>query len=325
MKKTSLGKILYYLLHLAGLVLLYFVLKDFDWQSFGRLFSSFTLWPFVAGYIMLALTYLLKTYRYMLINRSFGINISYGTTLVFFLVSGFLSVITPGRIGEFAKIYYVGKKAAVNTATSTSAVVLDRIWDVLILTLLGGLSVVLLLGGFQIDTLTIFVILIIFLAALAVILFPAIMFRPALWFLRNNSKLRNDFEEVYTNWREKVLKIFLAGFGLTLLAFLALACIPLFFAPQLGQEVGIIPAVSAVSISNMLAFLPVTIAGFGTRELVFSEVWSVLGYTAESAITISTAYFICNYIGSLVLGGVTYAVAFRKHFSLKELRSEKEK
>lgn len=319
MRKAALRKTLYYGLHITGFVLLYFVMRNFDWQSFGRLFSSFTVYNFLAGFSMLIVVYLVKSFRWYLINRTFGVKIGYGTTLIFFLVSGFLSVITPGRIGEFAKIAFLRKTAGANTTVATSSVVLDRIWDVLVLTLLGGVSALLIFGRFEIDPLTIILITVFFLAALAIIIFPALVFVPLKYVTRKREKLHEDIDRVYADWRVNAGRLFLPGFLTTLVAFLALALIPLFFTGRLGQEVGLIPSVSAVSISNMLAFLPVTVAGFGTRELVFSEIWGILNYTTESAITISTAYFICNYLGSVLLGGVTYLVWFRKHFSLKEV------
>ncbi len=315
------GKILYYTLHLAGFALLYFVLKNFDWKSFSALFASFKVMDFAAGLGLLAVVYLLKSYRWQRINASFGIHISYGTTLIYFLVSGFLSVITPGRLGEFARIYFIGKKTGVSTITASSSVVLDRVWDVLILTMLGGIGAMMIFGRFQLNTVTILVIIAIFILALVIIVAPSLIFLPLLFFTRKKEKWQTDIAAVYANWQSNVKHLFLPGFFTTLLAFLALAMIPLIFTHRLEQEIGMIPSISAVSISNMLAFLPVTVAGFGTRELVFSEIWKILDYTAESAITISTAYFICNYLGSLVAGAVTYLIWFRKHFRLKEVKA----
>jgi len=323
MKKGTLKKLLYYGLHVTGFVLLYFVMRNFDWQSFGQLFSSFTIYNFLAGFSMLIVVYLVKSFRWYLINRTFDIRVGYGTTLIYFLVSGFLSVITPGRLGEFAKIAFIRRKTGVSTAAATSSVVLDRVWDVLVLTLLGGVSALLIFGRFKIDPLTIILITVFFLAALAIIIFPSLVFLPLKYLTRRREKLHADIDRVYADWRANAGRLFLPGFFTTLLAFLALALIPLFFTGRLGQDVGLIPSVSAVSISNMLAFLPVTVAGFGTRELVFSEIWGIMGYVTESAITISTAYFICNYLGSVLLGGVTYLIWFRKHFRFSgELRVE---
>ena len=322
MRKGILRKLIYYALHAVGFVLLYMVLREFDWEGFKELFGSFNPLQFLAGFGLLVAVYLLKSLRWMLINRTFGVRLSYGTTLIFFLVSGFLSVITPGRLGEFAKIFFLKRKTGVSATVATSSVVLDRVWDVLVLSLLGGLGALMVFGGFRIDALTIVLIAAFFLLALAVILIPAMVFVPLRFLFRRKMYLLADMDRVYLDWKENALRLFLPGFGITLAAFFALAFIPLIFTGSIGQQVGVAPSISAVSISNMLAFLPVTVAGFGTRELVFSEIWKMMDYSTVSAITISTAYFICNYLGSLVLGGVTYLVWFRQHFRLREIKQE---
>jgi uncharacterized protein (TIRG00374 family) len=323
MKKKALGRILYYLIHVFGFILLYLVLKDFDWHIFAQLFSSFSIFDFLIGFFLLIAVYLIKSLRWMLINRTFGVRINYGTTLIFFLVSGFLSVITPGRIGEFSKIFFIRNKTGTSSIVATSSVVLDRVWDVLILTLLGGISALLVFGRFQINTLTIILIIAFFLLSLSLILFPVLIFLPLKYFTRKKTKLQIEINQVYKDWKSNGPKLFFPGFFTTLLAYLVLALIPLIFTRSLGQDIGYTPIISTISISNMLAFLPITIAGFGTRELVFSEIWKILEYTSESAITISSAYFICNYLGSLVLGGFTYIIWFRKHFSLKDIVKKK--
>lgn len=319
MRKGAFGKVLYYSLHVVGFVLLYLVLRSFDWPVFLELFATFRPVDFLAGLGLLVAVYLIKSFRWMLINRTFGVRLGYGTTLIFFLVSGFLSVITPGRVGEFAKIFFLKRKCGVSATVATSSVVLDRVWDVLVLSLLGGIGALLLFGGFRIDALTIALIAAFFVLALAVILFPVVVFVPLRFLFRRRTTLLEDMDQVYHDWKANALRLFLPGFTTSLAAFFALAFIPLIFTGSIGQEVGIIPAVSAVSISNMLAFLPVTVAGFGTRELVFSEIWKMMAYSTESAVTISTAYFICNYAGSLVLGGITYLVWFRRHFRIREI------
>ncbi len=323
MNKKPVRKFLYYALHAIGFILLYLVLRNFNWASFKELFSSFSVFQFLIGLGILLTVYMIKSLRWFFINRIFDIKISYGNTLVFFLASGFLSVITPGRIGEFSKIFFLTRKTGVSNLKATSSVILDRVWDVLVLSLLGGVGILFVFGGFQINIWTLVFIILFFCLALAIIIFPVIIFKPVIHFSRKNKQLQNELEEVYHTWKSNVKKLLLPGFLSTLLAFLILAMIPLVFTGSLGQEVGIIHSISAVSISNILAFLPVTVAGFGTRELVFTEIWKVMNYSPESAITISTAYFISNYLGSMLLGGFVYLIWFRKHFRYKDITKVK--
>ena len=111
---------LFLMLHLGGFVLLWFLVRDLDWSSFLRAMQSYPLWKYFVGMVFLLMVYFMKAWRWQILNRSFGIRISLKTALVFYFSSGFLSVITPGRLGEFAKIYFLKRKYNINTAKATN-------------------------------------------------------------------------------------------------------------------------------------------------------------------------------------------------------------
>ncbi|MCK4750260.1 MAG: hypothetical protein KAT15_24555, partial [Bacteroidales bacterium] len=58
-------------------------------------------------------------------------------------------------------------------------------------------------------------------------------------------------------------------------------------------------------------------------ELVFAEVWKLSGHPKEIALTISTAYFMVTYLGSLVMGGVVYLVNLKQLYKPGEIRKMK--
>ncbi len=313
-------RIFFVLLHSLGFILLFLVVRKLDWSHFFLLMKDFPAWSFCAGIVMLMVVYLLKTLRWYIINRSFQIRIPYRITLTFFLVSGFLSAITPGRIGEFAKIWFVSRKYPVSYSQSTSTVFLDRIWDVMVLSLMGGAGIIFFFSGFQTGFMTIAVIFLFFTGSVVVVLWPSIFFRPAIYLTGRWPQFRGELIMIEELWKTNRIRFFIPCFLLTLAAFLILASIPLIFAAVAGSPVPFPASVSAVSISNMLSFIPVTIAGFGTREFVFIKIWELLGKAPELAVTVSTAYFISSYLGSIIIGGIIYLVKFRKHFSLAEIR-----
>ncbi len=133
-------------LHIVGFVLLWFVLRDLEWDTFFVLLKTIPLWKYLVGLAVLCMVYALKSLRWHLLNRSFGIETTWRMALVFYLSAGFLSVITPGRLGEFAKIYFLKRKYKISIPSATSSVFLDRIWDVLVLSLAAGISVAVLLS-----------------------------------------------------------------------------------------------------------------------------------------------------------------------------------
>lgn len=311
------------LLHSLGFVLLYFIIRNLDFQLIKENFSLFKPWKIAAGLGILLLVYLIKTYRWLTITRSFGMNASYRTLLLFFLFSGLLSTITPGRLGEFSRIWFIQKQYRAGITVSTSSVLLDRIWDVLILSMVGGISMILVISRFSIEWYTVGLIVMVFLVALGIILFPGILFRPAMA-LAGKRPVRKELEQIYRVWKEKRMGLIFPGFSTSLLAFGLLAIIPVMLSADLNAPVHYGTSVTAVSISNILSFLPITVAGFGTREFIFTRVWAIQAYPAHIAISVSTIYFICTYLGSMLFGGLVYAVWIRKFYNLREIRSRKQ-
>jgi len=315
-----LRKWLFFILHLTGFVLLWFVVRDLEWNRFFELLKTFPWWKYLTGIVILCIVYAIKSLRWHLLNRSFGIKTTWGTALVFYLSAGFLSVITPGRLGEFAKIYFLKRKYQIDITAATSSVILDRIWDVLVLSFAAGVSVVWLLSDPGLSIFTLGLMALLFLISLVVVLLPVILFAPLLTLLRRFSALRSKVEEVFRLWRENRFSNFLTAFSITAVAFLMLAFIPVLFSMGTSYTIQYNAGIGAISISNILSFIPVTIAGFGTRELVFTEVWELSQYPKEIALSVSTAYFMVTYLGSLLIGGVVYLANLKQLYRPGEIR-----
>lgn len=317
-------KLIFTLLHGVGFILLYLVLRGIDWDLFWDLLKQFPPYKFVLGLLMLLVVYFLKSFRWYLINRSFEIELPFTTTLVFNLVSGFLSVITPGRLGELAKVFFIRKRNQISYTQAFSSVILDRIWDVLVLSMMAGISIVFFLRKFEVDILGISIIIFFIAFSLGIILVPAILFKPLLFLTRKFSNVNMEINKIYGLWSGKRIRFFIPSLLLSITALLILSLIPLLFASDINATVPYSAAVSAVSISNILSFIPVTVAGFGTREYVFVEIWKMFSYTKEVALTLSATQFFSTYVGSLILGGLVYILSFRNYFTRKEIEEIKD-
>lgn len=322
MSKKIIRKFVLFLLHSLGFILLYFVIRKLDFNLMKENFALFKTWKILAGLGILLLVYLIKNYRWYTINRAFGMDASYGTLLVFFLFSGLLSSITPGRLGEFSRIWFIQKKYKPGITVSTSSVLLDRIWDVLTLSMIGGISIILLISRFTIEWYSLALIALIFLFSLGIVLFPGILFRPAIR-LSGRRPIRKELEYIYGIWKSNRLGFLVPGFSTSLIAFGMLAVIPVMLSADLNSPVHYGTSVTAVSISNILSFLPITVAGFGTREFVFTRIWSTQSYSALTAVSVSFVYFITTYMGSILFGGIAYLVWIRKFYNIREIRSRK--
>lgn len=321
--KRSIKRWLFFVLHLLGFVILWLVLRDLQWSSFLRELGSYPAWKYGVGLLLLCFVYLAKSYRWHKLNATFGIDTSWKSALVFYLSAGFLSVITPGRLGEFAKIFFLKRKYGINTSAAASSVLLDRIWDVLVLSLFASLSMAVLFSGPEGRLLSLLLMGAFFLISLLLVLMPAVFFKPLLLLTSPFNKLHSRLEGLFLLWNTKRFSNFYSSLLITLASYLALFIIPVIFASGTSFPIQLKDGVGAVSISNILSFIPVTVAGFGTRELVFSEVWKLSLYPKEVAISISTCYFIVTYLGSLVMGGVVYLFNLKSLYRPAELRKMK--
>jgi uncharacterized protein (TIRG00374 family) len=321
MNRKMWRRILFYTLHSIGFILLYLVVKNLDFRKLLTLMMDFPAWKVVLGLILLVLVYLIKTLRWLSINSILDIRTGYSNLFVFFLFSGFLSAITPGRLGELAKIWFLKKKYPVSLPLATSSVLLDRLWDVILMSMMALSSMVLLISRFEFMAWSVILIAVLLLGCLLAILFPAIIFKPLLFVVRRQD-LKDEIESVFRLWVKNRYLFLVPGLSTSLAAFLLLALIPVMFSVELNAPVSFTTSISAVSLSNILSSIPVTVAGFGTRELVFTQVWGLNGYEPEVAISVSTVYFIITYLGSMLLGGIVYLVSFRKIFRLKDLQSK---
>lgn len=318
--KRKIRKWLFILLHLTGFILLWFVVRDLEWNMFFTLLKTFPFWKYLTGVGILIIVYAIKSLRWYLLNRSFGIETTWKMALVFYLSAGFMSVITPGRLGEFAKIYFLKRKYKIDIPSATSSVFLDRIWDLLVLSFAAGISVVVLLADPGLNVLTLVLIGGLFLASLLVILVPSVLFTPLLFMVRRFSGLHSKLLEIFSLWKESRFRNFVTSLSITALAFLMLAFIPVLFSLGTSYPILYQSGIGAISIANILSFLPVTIAGFGTRELVFYEVWKLGGYPKEIALSISTAYFMITYMCSLLIGGLVYLLNIKHLYRPAEIR-----
>jgi len=309
---------LFALVHIVGFVLLWYVVRDLDWAAFFDLLTCTPVWKYLAGIGILLIVYISKSLRWHLLNRTFGIDTTWRMALIFYLSAGFMSVITPGRLGELSKIFFLKRKYKIDLPSATSSVFLDRIWDVLVLSFAAGTSVAVLLAN---PGMNVFIFIgIIFLVSLSVILVPSLFFIPLLYVIRRFTGVHSKVQNVFILWKEGRFKNFVASFSISVIAFLLLASIPVLFSYGTPYPILFKTGVGAISVTNILSFLPVTIAGFGTRELVFTEVWKLGGHPKEIALTISTAYFMITYLGSLFLGGLVYLFNLKSLYRPSELR-----
>lgn len=312
------------LIRLIGFLILGIILLLVDYKSLCNAIVKVNPFFYFITFVLLILIYIFKSLRWKMLLHIQGINYSFINCLFVFFSANFIAFITPGRIGEIAKAFYLKRDMNITFSKALPTVFFDRIFDIYALIILGliGFSKFSLFEKF--DLISIIIICLLFVLPWFLIVkkisMPLIRIIFRLPFLKHyqmivNQVSENFFREMNTLISFKLLYgvffTFLAYFVLFYIAYLiSLACI---------FQINYLTIVFFVSVANILSFIPISILGIGTREASFIFLFSLINMSKEDAILFSTLFFITFYIVGGLYGFICYLI---KPISLDKLKSK---
>lgn len=303
--------------HLIGIIILGIIFTKVDFQQIISQFSRLNIMLFLFINLLILPSMFLKSCRWRYLLRLQGIDYSAGSSFMAYLGGIFCGIITPGRIGEMTKALYLKEDKDIPLAEGVAGIFVDRLFDLYILTLLGGI------GGFYFLTpekaeYRIFI----FLAVLFILLIPLLLF--------NKTILEKIVRAAYKTLMRRLDKgVFNGQFKDFLCAVKKIIAGPIYFPFILSAgayliyfyqcyllanlayiDISLMILASIVAISTLASLLPITILGIGTREASLIYLFSLVGLSAESAVVYSfllfLSFYVCTgflaYIGWLVKG-----------------------
>lgn len=239
----------------------------------------------------------IKSFRWKLLVNREGYPYNSGKAFGAYMSSDAIGIVTPGRIGEIARLYYLRQENDISFENAFKTVVVDRIFD---LTFLGwfGFSGLL----FYFKTFGEYCGVYYLLSVLLFIIAGFLVLRMLFSFLSGNPKTSrfrlfpflNDCLKAATGFRAWNLWI------ITFFAYLAY----FFFSALIMYALGVTPHFVEIafimSLMSSATILPVSVAGFGTREASLVLLFTQYGITSETAISFSLLHFTAFFL----LGGL---------------------
>jgi uncharacterized protein (TIRG00374 family) len=300
------NKYLRWLIRLIGPALLILFLWRSDFSLILRSFSSLVLWPVLLSLALLPVFVAIKAWRWNILMSELGMQAPpLGYSIALYMIGLFLGGTTPGQSGDFIKAWYLRERGQ-QLAPALFSIVLDRLFDFVIMALLALLALVefldLLPAPARIATVAF--------AAAVILLTPALMARaPREWLMTRAlpfmpSRVRNAI----ARWRDQFAELSLRP---ALLAQLLLASVGsalstivriylLFLALPLDR-VPLLAIISSTALIAILQALPISFAGIGVRDAILIAVLGRYGYPSEIALTLSALYLLIN-IEHIILG-----------------------
>ncbi|HEU5099955.1 MAG TPA: lysylphosphatidylglycerol synthase transmembrane domain-containing protein [Roseiflexaceae bacterium] len=292
-------------IRLIGPALLLLFIWRSDWSRLLASFSSINIWPVLLSLALMPVFIAVKAWRWNLLMRELGMQAPpLGYSMALYTIGLYLGGLTPGQSGDFIKAWYL-KERGQPLAPALFSIVLDRLFDFLIMALLALLALVefldLLPRSAQIATIAF--------AAIVFTLTPLLMARgPREWIItRALPLLPTRVREAIARWRDQLGALSLRP---ALLAKLVVASVAsaastiariyvLFLA--LSLSIPLLAIVSSTALIAILQALPISFAGIGVRDAILVLVLDRYGSTTEQALTLSALYLLIN-IEHIIIG-----------------------
>lgn len=289
------------LLKILGIVILVFVLSKVNislvWENMKGCNITFLL----AAIAVEIICVVAKVVRWNLILKMLEVKTNFLTCLRAYWAGLYIGIVTPGKIGDISRAYFLNRSKK-SIARPIFSVILDRLMDIASLLLLG------LAAGFfylkEIQNVSILLLTSLFVLGASVwfilkkkdffyALFKKIVDKLS---LGDKVELKENLDlGLFARVKARdffLLFIYVMAGWLIFFSGWWLLSKALYISLSFPQVVG------AISIATVVALLPVSISGLGTRDAAIIFIFSQMGIGKESAVSFSLSIFI---IGTAII------------------------
>ncbi len=296
----------------GSIAIIIFLVTRIDWDisKFRDIFNQINLTWYLISLSGVILVLLLKSIRWNLLLRAVGCNYPFLSAFIAYMASFTIGLLTPGRIGEIARLYYVRAERGIDFFNSFKTIVTDRIFDFAILFWFGASGLLFfykVLGDYHALT---------YLTVTGITMF-------VLWFI--GKKILHSINSTKTyiifikeSWGEMFDKKMIKPWLLTIFSYVLFYMANWFILIAIGQRISLVEIGFILSLMSLVTLIPVTIAGFGTREVSLIYLFAFYGLAPETAIIFSLLQFLAFFMWGGIIGWICWLIKPVKLFIIRE-------
>ncbi len=278
-------------LRVIGLILLIGIMASVDWTQVLQVIR--TLDPaYLAGYFACFITMLLlRTARLRLALARLDHRFTFRNCYLATLEPTFMGMVTPGRLGEFARVGYIHSHGA-TLPVAIGVVAAERLVDVSLLLAFGAAGLVYIFAPANNHALA----AIVALGGLLAILGSLYGYRHWLRFFQKHlgwlvrwepsaiARYRRDLSASFNLVIERAVRpVFFFGLGCILANF----CQIFLLAKAFGFQADPLVMVFAYAAATLVSLVPISFGGLGTREATYIMIMGQVGISREQAMLFS--------------------------------------
>lgn len=268
--------------------------------------------PISAAMLLSALNYFFKVLRWDVLLAARGHRYSRLRAWTSFLSSGYLGLLTPGRVGDLLRVQYLRHDLGLPYADGLALLTVDRLCDLYVLlafTTIGIAS----FGAALTGELALVLWLLVAVTALAplLLLLPNLLRRVAALVYRKlpGDPDLADFDRFLAGLRQQRPRHLAWAVLWTVLAFGVNYGQGWLLAGALGLDLALLDIIGLLAVSSLLGLLPISVSGLGVRELCFALAFPLLGHSPEAGVLYGLGVFLVIYVSAVLMGLVSWQLA----------------
>ena len=300
----------FWLIRLFGILLLIFLLTRVDLSSIASAITKVNLWYLAAVIVLTPPGIFLRSWRWQFLLKMQGITYPLRQAFLACLSGFYLGLATPGRLGEFAKVLYLTDDKELPFGKAFSSVLVDRLFDIYLLVIVGGFGLISfsLLG----ETILAVIVLLLLLAISLLILSRRIGQRligvvyKAKILSRFKGRIDTSVDQFYWGVERLTGRKLVFPLLLTLAAYATLFSQCYLLALSLNLPLSFFYVAICMAVATLVALIPVSVCGIGTRDITLIALFSLQGIAYESALSYSLLVLFTLYIFTAVMGAIAW-------------------
>ena len=250
--------------------------------------------------------FLTINFKWNMILKTQGIEYSFKDSLIIYLIGFSAGVITPGKFGEFIKVFYL-KNDGHPWGKSFLVTLLDRLFDLTVLIFVAYFSLFLFTKIFGKHILILSLLFAIIAVLIVILSYKKAVAKNLLervYQILIPQKFKksglSNFHDFYINFQVPNYTKLFSIVSLSIIGTLIRFIEPYLLALSLDINISFLNLVACFSIATLAALIPISIYGIGIRDIGLITLFSCIGLSAESAIAFSTLILITYLVTGLI-------------------------
>lgn len=314
-----------YLPVVFGILLLPIFLMKINIHDTIAMLRQTDLLPLFWALLLFVLMVYLKGIRWSYLLKMQGVSYSVWNCFLIYMGTLYLGNITPGRVGDFAKIFYLKEDLNISMGRGMTSVLVDRVFDLYLLLILGCVGILtypMPVDPALIKTVWVFFGLLVFITLL---FFNKTIGGTALKMafqrmmkMEHREKTDVMFKDFHDGMEAFYKPSILFPIFLTLVSYIIFFCACYLIAVAIHLPISILYLSFVNSVVNVVSLL--TFMGFGTREGALIVLFNLVSLSKEQAIAYD---FPLVFTGTILFSVLAFFCFLLKPIQLKDLSGKK--